>query len=107
MGEIVAAMATCHAPQLFTYPPDEDRIQLDATVKAMRELGTVLDETQPDVVVFLGSDHLETFSLNCVPTFAILAGNRAVASFAGRNYDLPIHRELADNFLQQLIAAGF
>ena len=44
MGEIVAAFATCHAPQLFTYPPDEDHAQLDATVAAMRELGKILDE---------------------------------------------------------------
>ncbi|HJZ82546.1 MAG TPA: hypothetical protein VKD91_19435, partial [Pyrinomonadaceae bacterium] len=60
---IVTAMATAHAPQLFTYPPDDDAAQLDATVAAMRELGGLLDETKPDVIVFLGSDHLETFSL--------------------------------------------
>jgi aromatic ring-opening dioxygenase catalytic subunit (LigB family) len=107
MGEIVAAMTTCHAPQLFTYPPDEDATQLDASVAAMRELGKILDETKPDVLVCLGSDHLETFSLNCVPTFAILAGNRAVASFAGRNYDLPINREMAEDFLEKLVGAGF
>lgn len=79
MGEIVAAMATCHAPQLFTYPLDEDPAQLDATIAAMRELGKLLDETRPDVLIFLGSDHLETFSMTCNPTFAILAGNRAIA----------------------------
>ena len=107
MGEIVAAMATCHAPQLFTYPPDEDPAQLDATIAAMRELGKILDETKPDVLVFLGSDHLETFSLNCVPTFAIVAGSRAIATFAGRNYDLPIHREMAEDFLDKLVRAGF
>ena len=73
MGEIVAAFATCHAPQLFTYPPDEDHAQLDATVAAMRELGKILDETKPDVILFLGSDHLETFSMACNPTFAIIA----------------------------------
>jgi 2,3-dihydroxyphenylpropionate 1,2-dioxygenase len=107
MGEIVAAMATCHAPQLFTYPPDEDHAQLDASVAAMRELGKLLDETQPDVIVFLGSDHLETFSLGCVPTFAIVAGNRAVAEFAGRRFDLPIHREMAEELLDKLVGAGF
>src|SRR5262245_54477945 len=107
MGEIVAAMATCHARQLFTYPPDEDRAQLDATVAPMRELGKFLHDAKPDVIVFLGSDHLETFSLNCVPTFAILAGNRAIATFAGKDYDLPIHRELAEKFLEHLIGAGF
>jgi aromatic ring-opening dioxygenase catalytic subunit (LigB family) len=92
---------------LFTYPPDEDHTQLDATIAAMRELGKILDETRPDVVVFLGSDHLETFSINCVPTFAIVTGSRAVAEFAGRRYDLPIHREMAEDFLNKLVRAEF
>jgi 2,3-dihydroxyphenylpropionate 1,2-dioxygenase len=107
MGEIVAAMATCHAPQLFTYPPDEDPAQLDASIAGMRELGKLLDETNPDVILFLGSDHLETFAINCVPTFAIVAGNRAIAEFAGRKFDLPIHRELAEDLLKKLVHADF
>lgn len=107
MGNIVAAMATCHAPQLFTYPPDEDHAQLDASIAGMRELGKLLDETQPDVILFLGSDHLETFAINCVPTFAIVAGNRANAEFAGRKYDLPIHRQYAEDLLDKLVNAGF
>jgi 2,3-dihydroxyphenylpropionate 1,2-dioxygenase len=107
MGEIVAAMASCHAPQLFTYPPDEDPAQLDATIAAMRELGKTLDETRPDALLIFGSDHLETFSIGCVPTFAIVAGSRAVAEFAGRRYDLPIHRELAEDLLDKLVRAGF
>src|SRR5215831_7953356 len=107
MGEIVAAMATCHAPQLFTYPPDEDPAQLDASIAGMRELGKILDETRPDVIVFIGSDHLETFSIDCVPTFAILAGSRAMAEFAGRSYDLPVHREMAEDFLYKLVGADF
>ncbi len=107
MGEIVAAMATCHAPQLFTYPQDEDPAQLDASIAGMRELGEILDETKPDVIIFLGSDHLETFSIDCVPTFAIVAGARARAEFAGRKYDLPIHRELAEDLLNKLVRADF
>ncbi len=107
MGEIVTALATCHAPQLFTYPPDEDHAQLDASIAGMRELGQLLDETKPDVILFLGSDHLETFAINCVPTFAIVAGNRAIAEFAGRKFDLPIHRELAEDLLTRLVNAGF
>jgi AmmeMemoRadiSam system protein B len=107
MGEIVAAMATCHAPQLFTYPPDEDPAQLDASIAGMRELGKLLDETKPDVIVFLGSDHLETFSIGCVPTFAIVAGSRAIAEFAGRRFDLPIHREMAEDLLNRLVGADF
>jgi 2,3-dihydroxyphenylpropionate 1,2-dioxygenase len=107
MAEIVAAIATCHAPQLFTRPPDEDPSQLDASIAAMRELGKLLDETQPDVILFLGSDHLETFSISCVPTFAILAGSRAIAEFAGRRFDLPVHREMAEDILDKLVRADF
>ena len=46
-GKVVAAMASVHAPQLFTRPPEEDPRQLDARIAAMRELGKVLDQTRP------------------------------------------------------------
>ena len=106
MGKIVAAMATVHAPQLFTRPPTEDPAQLDADIAAMRELGKTLDETKPDVVIVIGSDHLETFFLSAVPTFAIIAGKRCKASFAGRDYELPTH-PLAEELLDKLVDAGF
>jgi AmmeMemoRadiSam system protein B len=107
MGEIVAAIATCHSPYSFTRPPDEKPEEIDASIAAMRELGRVLDETEPDVVIFLGSDHLETFSVTCVPTFAIIAGNRANATFAGRHFDLPVHRDMAEDLLDKLVRSDF
>ena len=106
MGKIVAAMATVHAPQLFTRPPTEDHAQLDADIAAMRALGKTLDETKPDVVIVIGSDHLETFFLSAVPTFAIIAGQTCKASFAGRDYELPTH-PLAEELLDKLVDAGF
>jgi AmmeMemoRadiSam system protein B len=107
MGEIVAAFATCHSPYSFTRPPDEKVEEIEASIVAMRELGMILDETKPDVIVFLGNDHLETFSVTCVPTFAIIAGSRAVAAFAGKSFDLPVHRDLAEDLLDRLIRSGF
>ena len=103
MGEIVAAVGTCHTPYMFTRPPDEKPEQLDQASRGMAELGKVLDETKPDVIVFLGSDHVETFSVTCIPTFAIIAGSRAIAKFAGREYDLPVHREMAEDMLNKLV----
>src|ERR1700693_724694 len=103
MGEIVAAVGTCHTPYLFTRPPDENPQQLDQAAEAMRELGTVLDETKPDVILFLGSDHVETFSPTCIPSFCIIAGSRAVARFAGRELILPVHREMAEDILNKLV----
>lgn len=107
MGKIVAAMATVHAPQLFTRPPTEVPEQLDADIAAMRELGKSLDETKPDAVIVFGSDHLETFFLSSVPTFAIIAGETTKASFAGREYDLPVHLPLAEDLLDGLVRADF
>jgi protocatechuate 4,5-dioxygenase beta chain/2,3-dihydroxyphenylpropionate 1,2-dioxygenase len=66
MGEIVAAVGTCHTPYMFTRPPDENHEQLDIAAKAMNELGKVLDETKPDAIIFLGADHVETFSVGGV-----------------------------------------
>jgi len=103
MGEIVAAVGTCHTPYMFTRPPDENGDQLDQAARGMNELGKVLDETSPDAIIFLGADHVETFSVTCVPTFAIVAGDTAHAKFAGRDHKLPIHREMAEDILHKLV----
>ena len=107
MGKIVAAMATMHAPQLFTRPPEEDPRQLDAGIAAMQELGKTLDETKPDALIIFASDHMETFFLQSVPTFAIVAGDRANAAFAGRTWSLPIHQSLAEGILDGLVRRDF
>lgn len=107
MGKIVAAMATMHAPQLFTRPPEEDPKQLDAGIAAMRKLGEVLDETEPDALVILASDHLETFFLQSVPTFAVVAGERAKTEFAGRSWNPLIHQSLAEDILEGLVRRDF
>ena len=107
MGQVVAAMATVHAPQLFTRPPSEDPTQLDADIAAMRQLGKTLDETKPDLAIVVGSDHLETFFLSSVPTFAVIAGERTNAVFAGREYSLPTHLPFAEHMLDELVRQGF
>ena len=107
MGEIVAAFGVCHSPHLLTRPPDEVPEQSEASIGAMRELGNVLDETKPDAIIFLGSDHLDTFSMTCVPTFAIICGDRVIADHIDHHFDLPNHRELAEELLDKLIHAGF
>jgi 2,3-dihydroxyphenylpropionate 1,2-dioxygenase len=107
MGQIVAAGATVHAPQFFTYPPTEDFTQLDASIAAMRQLGhQMFDETRPDAVIVIGSDHLETFFLSAVPTFALIGGERVKAAFAGRSYDLPCH-PMSEGLLEHLVSSGF
>src|ERR1700751_2784175 len=103
MGEIVAAVGTCHTPYMFTRPPDENPEQLDQAGRAMNELGKVLDETKPDVIIFLGADHVETFSVSCVPTFCIGAGNGPHPKSRAREHNLPIHRAMAEDILNKLV----
>ena len=100
-------MATMHAPQLFTRPPEEDPKQLDAGIAAMRKLGQVLDETKPDALVIFASDHMETFFLQSVPTFAVIAGERAKTAFAGRSWNPAIHQGLAEDLLEGLVRRDF
>ncbi len=107
MGEIVAAMASVHAPQLFTRPPEEDPRQLDAGIAAMRQLGKVLDQTRPDALIIFASDHMETFFLRTVPTFAVMASDRATTAFAGKTWSPPIHQPLAEALLEQLVRRDF
>src|ERR1017187_10298955 len=107
MGKIVSAYATVHAPQLFDFPPSEDPKQLNADIAAMRQIGRELEESKTDAVIVIGSDHLETFFLSSVPTFAILSGEFSHAEFAGRKYELPIHQGLTEDLLDKLMKAGF
>src|SRR5580698_2721434 len=107
MGKIVAAMGTVHAPQLFTYPPSEDPTQLDADIVAMRQIGKDIEEAKPDAIIVIGSDHLETFFLASVPTFAVIGGERSHATFAGRDYDLEVHQGMSEDILDSLVRNGF
>ncbi|MEO8099721.1 MAG: hypothetical protein ABI811_18625 [Acidobacteriota bacterium] len=107
MGQIVAAMATMHAPQLFTRPPEEDLNQLDAGIAAMGKLGQLLDETRPDALIIFASDHLETFFLKSVPTFEVVAGDLATAVFAGKTWAPRIHQSLAEDLLDKLVDREF
>jgi 2,3-dihydroxyphenylpropionate 1,2-dioxygenase len=106
MGEIVWAASTVHAPQLMTRPPQEDPEQLDADIEAMDELGRDLDEAKPDVLIVVGLDHVETFFPGPVPPFAVVTGKTATSEYAGYEYEIPIHEELATGILGGLMERG-
>lgn len=107
MGQIVGAYATVHAPQLFVRPPTEVPEQLDADIAAMKQIGKDLDELKPDAVIVIGSDHLETFFLSSVPTFAVIAGETSKAHFATKSYNMRMHLPLAEDILDKLVQAEF
>lgn len=108
MGEVVAAAAAVHAPQLISRPQDEELAKLDRGTDALHRLGEVLDETGPDVLLVIGLDHLETFWLSAAPTFTVFVGEQASADYAGRVHrDVPVHTGLATALLKGLVARDF
>jgi 2,3-dihydroxyphenylpropionate 1,2-dioxygenase len=107
VGEIVLGMASVHAPQLITRPPDNPAEMLDASVAAMRRLGRLLDETRPDALIVVGIDHVEAFSLGAIPTFAMVISRNADAKFGPKEYAVPIHQPLALGLLDGLVERGF
>jgi 2,3-dihydroxyphenylpropionate 1,2-dioxygenase len=107
MGQIVAAMVSCHAPALFLRQPGEDPAQLDATIAAMRQLGRVLDETRPDALIVVGLDHLEAFSLDVSPAFAVVVGPEVAGSFGSKQYRIGVHQPLARAILDGCLKRDF
>lgn len=107
MGQIVAAMVSCHAPALFLRQPGEDPAQLDATIAAMRQLGRVLDETKPDALIVVGLDHLEAFSLDVSPAFAVVVGPEVSGSFGRKQYRVGVRQELARAILDGCLKRDF
>lgn len=107
MGQIVAAMVSCHAPALFLRQPGEDPAQLDATIAAMRQLGRVLDATKPDALIVVGLDHLEAFSLDVSPAFAVVVGSEVSGSFGRKQYHVGVHQDLARAILDGCLKRDF
>lgn len=104
MGDVVAAAAAVHAPQLLGRPAHEELDKLDASTAALRAFGDVLDETEPDALIVIGTDHLEAFWLEAVPTFLLMVSDEAVTQYSGRERRVPIHTDLATTLLKGLVA---
>ncbi|HEX3592925.1 MAG TPA: hypothetical protein VHV74_25140 [Pseudonocardiaceae bacterium] len=107
MAQIVAAAAAVHAPQLLSRPPHENPVKLDASTDALRGFGEVLDATEPDVILLIGLDHLETFWLEAVPAFTLVLSPTVTAHYMDRSKTVTVHTELAERLLRGVLAQDF
>lgn len=107
MAQIVAAAAAVHAPQLLSRPPHEDPAKLDASTDALRAFGNVLDDTEPDAILLIGLDHLETFWLEAVPAFTVVLSPTVTARYMAKSRTVPVHTELAGQLLHGVVAQDF
>lgn len=91
MGEIVAAAAGVHAPQLLSRPPFEDQDMLQAGIDALAAFGDTLEEAGAEVLILIGTDHLEAFWLAVVPQFLLVVSERVEARYASWSRSVPGH----------------
>jgi 2,3-dihydroxyphenylpropionate 1,2-dioxygenase len=107
MAEIVAACAAVHAPQLLSRPPHEDADKLDSSTRGLQTFGRVLDETEPDTIILIGLDHLETFWLEAVPAFTIVMSPQVEAHYMDRKRTARVDTDLAASMVRGLIERDF
>lgn len=107
MGEIVAAAAAVHAPQILSRPDYEELDKLDISTAALNSFGQVLEEVDAEALIVIGTDHLEAFWLEAVPTFLLFVGDHAEATYTTQTASVPVHTELARGLLEGCVAQGF
>lgn len=107
MGEITAALATTHAPQLLIRPrATEDPEEVARTHAAMAQLGRALDESGAETIVFFGIDHLENYLDDGVAPFVVYTGDEIEGEFGPYRPRYRVDRELAERILHESIEAG-
>ncbi len=107
MAHIVAAAAVVHAPQLLSRPPHEDVAKLDRSSSALRQFGDVLAEAEPDAVILIGLDHLETFWLEAVPAFTVVMSPQVTAHYMDEQRTVRVDTGLATGILHGAIERDF
>jgi protocatechuate 4,5-dioxygenase beta chain/2,3-dihydroxyphenylpropionate 1,2-dioxygenase len=108
MGEIVAALATTHAPQLLIRPKEtEDPEEVARVHEAMRQLGARLDASRAQTLVVFAMDHLENYLDQVVAPFIVYTGDDVEGSFGPYRPRYKVDTELAERVLREGIGAGF
>ena len=105
MGEIVAAVGTCHTPYLFTQSsgrePAAARCRLPRRCRSSARSSTRPSRTSS---CFSAAITSRPFRSTCIPTLLHHRRQpRHRASSPGASINLPIHREMAEDILNKLV----
>src|SRR5688572_9364093 len=114
MGQIVAAVAASHAPNLllepgretddfmrfhYTMAPAGDHGQLthaeQETLAAdlqrlFRPLCQAVEDAQPDALILIANDQFVNFFFNNIPTFCLGIGSKTAGQFTRYHFEYPI-----------------
>ena len=131
MGQIVAAVAASHAPNMllapgretddfmrfhYTMAPSDDHRELshaeqqalaDDLQGLFRPLRDAIARAEPDALVVIANDQFVNFFLNNIPTFCLGIGAETEGQFTQHHFKYPIATDLARALLDGVVAAGF
>lgn len=108
MAEIVAAFGVPHTP---AFPEQVRRLGPTCeTALLYAEVARHLEAVQPDLIVVFDSDHLNTFFLDNLPTFAVGIAEKVVGPndrTAMPTYTVPVDGKFATHLFARGLGAGF
>ncbi len=108
MAEIVAAFGVPHTPN-FPALVKRDGPNCE-TALLFAEVARHLEAVQPDLIVVFDSDHLNTFFLDNLPTFAVGIAEKVVGPndrTAMPTYTVPVDGAFATHLFAQGVGSGF
>lgn len=108
MAEIVAAFGVPHTPA-FPALVAKDGPNCE-TALLFAEVARNLEAIAPDVIVVFDSDHLNTFFLDNLPTFAVGIAEQVVGPndhTAMPTYTVPVEAKFARHMLERGVGSGF
>jgi protocatechuate 4,5-dioxygenase beta chain len=71
MGKLVFAGAISHAPGATGWPEKADPQMKDNFYRAAAQLGQMIRDAKPDVIIGVANDHVSNFHVDNFPTFAV------------------------------------
>ncbi|WP_162000406.1 hypothetical protein [Saccharolobus sp. E5-1-F] len=111
MGEIVAAGCSSHAPQLSKKEIKYSSIYAEQVKRihdALKKLWEKMSENDPDSLIIIYPDHIETFFLTNFPSINVIVDRETEAHIPGwGTTKFEINYELAKDILFGLVENGF
>lgn len=108
MGRLVGAYAASHTAMIIRKFEPGNEVH-SAVHEAFAQVRAEVDRLAPDVLVVIGSEHLNTFGYGCLPQICIGIGHTAAGCGDGgvASATLPLAGDFAAQLLADGVSAGF
>lgn len=109
MGKILGSFACSHAPQIVMKPKitDQYQEQVEQVQLGLKRLGNIIEKLDPDAVILIGADHLESFFFDNYPMILLPVTDEVSGHMGSESYKFKEDEELAKQLLFNFVDRGF